>query len=262
MNYAKIRAPFRGTIVSRKVDPGSFVQNASTGHPTPVLSIARTDIVTVVMRVPDNYAPFVGENTQAVVELDALPGLQFHGRVTRFSPSLMTAAHDRTMRVEVDLWNRTPEEHKQAIANPAFTEDLKDGPFPILPQVTGTDPLHRPRALLPGMYGRMTLVLKTFENTYLIPSQAIIRQGGRSYLYVVEEDKAHLTPVQVQLDDGTLAKVERLGPNGDVVGSLTGREQIIISNQEELTEASRCSQYPATPDHDRRSPARRQPCAS
>src|SRR5207249_4693459 len=30
-NFAKIRAPFNGEVVSRNVDPGAFVQNATTG---------------------------------------------------------------------------------------------------------------------------------------------------------------------------------------------------------------------------------------
>lgn len=235
-NFAIVKAPFRGTIVGRTVDPGSFVQNASTGHPTPVLSLERTDIVTVVMRVPDNYAPFVTAHTEAIIELDSLPGLKIHGRVTRFAPSLVTAAHDRTMRVEVDLWNGTADEYKQFALIPNNVNDLKEGPLPILPQVTGQDALQRPRALMPGMYGRMTLVLKSFADTYLIPSQAVIRHGGRTYLYVVQKSKAHLMPVQVQLDDGSLAKVERLGDNGAVLGSLTGSEEVIVSNQEELSE--------------------------
>lgn len=235
-NFAIEKAPYRGTVVERKVDPGSFVQNASTGHPTPVLALERTDIVTVVMRVPDNYAPFVTPNTEAVLELDALPGLKIHGRVTRISRTLVTAAHDRTMRVEVDLWNGTAAEFRAFIAKPENLSGLKEGAHPIVPEVTGKDPLGRPRQIMPGMYGRMTLALKNFGDTYLIPSQAILRRGGRTYIYVADNGKAHLMLVQVQLDDGNLAKVERLGENGEILGDLTGHEAVIVSNQEELTE--------------------------
>ena len=52
----------------------------------------------------------------------------------------------------------------------------------------------------------------------------------------MQEGKAHRTPVEVQLDDGNLAKVERLGEDGQVLGDLTGKEEVIVSNQEELTE--------------------------
>jgi multidrug resistance efflux pump len=236
VDFARVKAPFRGTVVDRKVDPGDFVQNASTGHPTPMLSLVRTDIVTVVMRVPDNYAPFVSPGTEAVIELDALPGVKIHGKVTRFGPSLETASRDRTMRVEVDLWNCSPDAYKPFFADPKNLADLKEGPLPLVPEFTGKDPLGRSTYLMPDMYGKMTLILKTFGDTYLIPSQAVLRQGGRTYIYVVEEGKAHRVPVDVQVDDGNLAKVERLGAQGEVLGDLTGKEEVIVSNQEELTE--------------------------
>ena len=234
--FANVKAPFRGDVVNRKVDPGSFVQNASTGHPTPILTLERTDIVTVVMRVPDNYAPFVSPGTDALIELDALPGLKIQGKVTRFAPSLVTAAHDRTMRVEVDLWNGTSSEYQKFIDDPKHAADLKEGPLPLLPHFMGKNNLSRSTHLLPGMYGQMTLELRTFADTQLIPTQSIVRQGGRAYIYVVRDGKAHLIPVQVQVDDGTLAKVELLGANGEVIGDLSASEEVVVTNQEELTE--------------------------
>ena len=234
--FANVKAPFRGDVVNRKVDPGSFVQNASTGHPTPILTLERTDIVTVVMRVPDNYAPFVSPGTDAIIELDALPGLKIQGKVTRFAPSLVTAAHDRTMRVEVDLWNGTSSEYQKFIDDQKHDADRKDGPLPLLPQFVGKNNLSRSTHLLPGMYGQMTLELRTFADTQLIPTQSIVRQGGRAYIYVVGDGKAHLIPVQVQVDDGTLAKVELLGANGEVIGDLSTNEEVVVTNQEELTE--------------------------
>jgi hypothetical protein len=38
------------------------------------------------------------------------------------------------------------------------------------------------------------------------------------------------------VDDGTLAKVERIGPDGEVLGDLTGNEEVVVTNQEELSE--------------------------
>ena len=56
VDYATVRAPFRGTVVSRHVNPGSFVKNASTAQSMAVVTMERTDIMTVTMRVPDNAA--------------------------------------------------------------------------------------------------------------------------------------------------------------------------------------------------------------
>src|SRR5207302_9444065 len=65
-DYAKLRAPFDGTITRRTIDPGDFVHSASTAQAEPLLSIARADIVTVVAKLPDNHAPFVSADTEAV----------------------------------------------------------------------------------------------------------------------------------------------------------------------------------------------------
>jgi hypothetical protein len=51
--------------------------------------------------------------------------------------------------------------------------------------------------------------------------------------------------VQVQIEDGELAKVELLDRNGRISGSLKGTEQIIISNQEELTEGQPIEAVPS-----------------
>src|SRR5207247_1912941 len=100
-DYARITAPFDGVILRRNVDPGSFVQNASTGQNEALLTIARTDLITVVSKFPDNVAPFISRDTEAAVEIDELGGLLIGGKVTRYSPSIQNS--DRTMHVEVDL---------------------------------------------------------------------------------------------------------------------------------------------------------------
>jgi multidrug resistance efflux pump len=242
--YARVKAPFRGVVVSRYIDPGSFVQNASTSHATPMLTLERSDIVTVAMRVPDNYAPYISAGTETVLELDALPGLKIHGKVTRFAPSLVTAAHDRTMRVEVDLWNETPEQFRSFFADNRNLADLKAGERPILPEFTGKTNNEQSKRLIPGMYGNMTLILKAFGQIELIPSQAIIRHGGRTSIYVVKDGKAHEMSVKVQVDDGTLAHVIMLGKLGEMQGKLADCEQVIVSNQEELSEGQAVNPVP------------------
>jgi len=40
-SYTRIAAPFDGVIIKRSVDPGDFVQNATTGSPEPFLTVAK-----------------------------------------------------------------------------------------------------------------------------------------------------------------------------------------------------------------------------
>jgi multidrug efflux pump subunit AcrA (membrane-fusion protein) len=239
-NYAKITAPFDGVITRRAVDPGSFVQDAATGHPDPLLTVERTDIVTVYMKVPDNYAPYVTRNTEAVIEMSEVAGQLIHGKVTRFTPSLQTPANDRTMRIEVDLYNGTEQEFHNFLAREEkeHCADLKGRTLPMFPTVTGKNLPNEGHRLLPGMYGKMQLVLRKFKNAYLLPSNAIVSEGGRSYIFEEKNGAAHLVPVEVQVDDGKLAKVVVITKVGkeEVKRDLTGDESVIISNQGELSD--------------------------
>ncbi|HWG43771.1 MAG TPA: HlyD family efflux transporter periplasmic adaptor subunit [Gemmataceae bacterium] len=253
VGFATIKAPYDGEIVDRNdrhANVGAIVQKAESGTLTPLLTVQRSDIVRVVVRVPDNYAHFVTPDTEAIFETPELPGVKIHGKVTRYPKSLNNPQHDRTLRVEVDLWNRSKEDYDKKMADPDFTSHLRKSKssdpkkgLPILPEFKFAPgakgklaPGERPQ-LLPGMFGEMTLVLKQFESARLLPSSAIVSQGGRPYIYLVKDGKAHLQPVDVQVDDGKLAKVELVDEKGNVAEEqLTGKEVVIISNQGELSE--------------------------
>ena len=138
--YARIVAPFDGQVVSRNVSEGSFVQNASTAQTEPLITLDRRDIVTVVMKVPDNYTPYVTRHTEAILQFDDLPGVEMKGRVTRFSRSIRN--RDRTMRVEVDLWNDTPENYRKFAAKCVstwLTPLAATGPLNLAPLLTASD---------------------------------------------------------------------------------------------------------------------------
>jgi multidrug efflux pump subunit AcrA (membrane-fusion protein) len=263
-DYARLTAPFDGVIVRREVDLGTFVQNATSSSTEPLVSVARTDVVTVVTRLPDNVAPFVSQNTRVTVLLDELPGVAIEGRVTRFAPSVMN--QDRTMRVEVDLFNGDVANYAhylgqyfscrlaataaaspvEAVALGATGRDalgprLKSisDPLPLFPHVEGGSP--GATRLLPGMSGQMRVQLQKFANAFLLPSSAIFTRGGKSYILEVTNGMTQLLPVRVQVNDGRLAKVAvvaraaniRTG-EAETLRELDGTEEIVASRQVEL----------------------------
>jgi multidrug resistance efflux pump len=242
--FANVEAPFDGVITRRNVDLGTFVQNSTNSPGQPLMTIEKTDIVTIYMNLPDNYAPYIDEKTEAVIEMSELPSVQIRARVTRYSPSLQTPGNDRTMRVEVDLFNRGAIAWKQFLEKEKKTgyADLKGGKLPYFPDESRQLAKRLGiRRLLPGMYGKMKLVLKKFEGAYLIPSQAVFSTGGKSYLYLVRDNVAKRVPVEVQVDDGVLAKVvitERVG-RVEERRELTGKERVVLSNQGELSNGQR-----------------------
>jgi multidrug efflux pump subunit AcrA (membrane-fusion protein) len=238
-DYAKITAPFDGVITSRKVDPGAFVKNAATAHTEPLLVVERTDIVTVFMRLPDTYCPYVtDEETEALIEMSELPGRLIQAKVTRHPPSLNE--RDRRMRVEVDLYNGNDEEYQNFLTQEKQLNyaDLKEGPLPLPLAIKGRKlKRNRTHILLPGMVGKMTLVFQKIE-AYLIPTSAIVSHGGKPYIYEVKDGKAHSVPIEIQVNNGKMAKVTRIVKvsGEEIKEDVTGEEEIILSNQGELSE--------------------------
>jgi len=265
-DYAKLCAPFDGVILRRDVDLGTFVQNATTGASDPLVTVARTDIVTVASRLPDNAAPFVSTNTEVSMMFDELPGVVIEGRITRYSPSVQTV--DRTMRVEMDLFNGTRAEYQTFLAQymdcrfaplmatgalsalvtagsgrelwgPRLKSD--SDPFPGPPPLAG--PRDQGRRLLPGMSGHMRINLEKFGDAYLLPSTAVFTRGGKPFIMEVRNGVVHLVPVRVPVNDGRIAKVSviahaanaRTGTQ-EMLHELTGAEEIVASRQGELTD--------------------------
>jgi multidrug resistance efflux pump len=237
LSLATLRAEDAGTITSRNIDLGGFAQNSAAGQARPLLTIDRTDIVTVYTKLPDNYAPFIEPGTEVQIEMSELPGMKLVATVTRTSGSLQTPTTDRTMRVEVDLYNRDEASYRLAKEEWDRTKGagLKSGVEPLFPRAKGKDVARRP--LLPGMYGKMTLVLRRFANTYLLPSEAVFTEGGSSYLFLVRDGIAHQVPVDVEVDDGVKAKVVLNDPASESGRrELTGDDQIVLSKQGELSD--------------------------
>lgn len=235
----EIVAPFDGVVASRAVDPGAFVTSAVLIQgPTPVMTIMRTDIVTVGMRVPDTVAAMVGPDTEAELRLDGVASGPIRCRLTRIAPSLGTA--DRTRLVEVDLWNGTAAgfEAFRAASERTGHADLKGRELPQLPAGLAEG---ASAGLLPGMYGQMRLVVKRFERLPVVPSSAIVRRGGMPFLFAVEDGAARLRPVTVDIDDGTLASVAwaaKAADGTDARRPLSVDDVVVVSNQGELEDGS------------------------
>jgi multidrug resistance efflux pump len=239
LDLATIRAPFDGVITRRNVDPGTFVQNAATAHTDPLLTLVRDDVVTVYMKVPDRFAPHVTPDTEAIIQMDTLPGLVIRGKVTRYAPSLDNPEHDRTMRVEVDLYNGTAQDFQAFLAREKATgnADLKSKTLPHFPKVEGKDVVDQPLRLIPGQYGKMRLVLRNFQKAFLLPRTAVVSQGGTAYVFVVKDGRALKMPIQIQADNGEEVKVTLIKKvSGQTVRhELTGSEEIVSTNQGELS---------------------------
>jgi RND family efflux transporter MFP subunit len=92
-------APFDGDIVKKTVELGGFV-----GPGLPTLALAKTDIVKLVVGVPDTVVRSIKLGQPVEVSIDAFPARTFRARVSRMSSA--ADAITRNFDVEVAIPNR------------------------------------------------------------------------------------------------------------------------------------------------------------
>ena len=191
MGYATIRAPFKGVVTSRNVDPGDLVQNAQTSAQAgnnPLFTIAQLDQVRVRVLIPQRDVALADVGDKAQFKHDVQSEVILEGAISRVSKWLEPKT--RTMMVEIDLPN----------------------------------PDHQ---LLPGIFGQVTIMLEERQDQLVLPA-ACIRQsedGAASFVYVVDAgNKVHHAPVKTGKDDGQQIEiVSGLSGKEQVVTGMLGR---------------------------------------
>ena len=98
LSDATIRAPFPGAIKARDVHPGEYVKVQ-----TPVMVLVRTDQLRARLAVPERWAGWVKLGVTVDLQVDAFPGVVFHGTVSRINPAV--SQDSRTFETEALLIN-------------------------------------------------------------------------------------------------------------------------------------------------------------
>jgi len=96
--FAKVTAPFAGTITARSIDRGTLVGD---GGATPMFTVVATDPVRVFVDVPQSVAPSVRVGTDAKITVREYAGRAFAGKVTRSSGALDPELHVMTTEIQV-----------------------------------------------------------------------------------------------------------------------------------------------------------------
>ena len=96
--FAKVTAPFAGTITARTIDRGTLV---GEGGATPMFTLVATDPVRIFVDVPQSVAPSIRVGTDATVTLREYSGKPFVGKVTRSSGALDPELHTMTTEIQV-----------------------------------------------------------------------------------------------------------------------------------------------------------------
>jgi RND family efflux transporter MFP subunit len=195
LGYATIHAPFNGVVTRRHVDRGAMVKDSVT----PLLTVMRTDMVRVLLDIPERHVPMLnsveqdpnpdGKGDRVTLRIASLGEQvrdgEFVGHLTRLAKALDPAT--RTMRAEVYLENSS-----------GF--------------------------LRPGMYGTATVLLESRQNALTIPATALVRSARHTEVFIVENPTgdplqgiARRVTVELGLDDGLRVEVRSGLKGGEYV---------------------------------------------
>jgi RND family efflux transporter MFP subunit len=166
VNFATLKAPFDGIVSQRSVLVKHFIRAATlNSSQPPLLTVERTDLMRIVVMVPDRDIPFTDVGDEAHIEIDAVPGREFKAAISRIAGS--EDPQTRLMRVEIDL-----------------------------PNPTGK--------ICQGMYGRVTIILEKSANLLSVPSSCLVgpAENGKGKIFIVRGGKAILTSVTIGADNG------------------------------------------------------------
>jgi RND family efflux transporter MFP subunit len=179
-DYEQIVAPFNGVVTMRYADTGSLIQAGQNSNTStlPVVQVAQSDLLRLRIPVPESDVPYI--RLGGTVEVDVKANKKtFTGTIIRFTRALDT--NTRTMLTEVD------------VPNPELTLD-------------------------PGMYAETTIQIAQKDNVLLLPAQAVVQSGDKTYVLVVDPTH-HVQRRNVTLGIQTANRVQLLSgvQEGDLV---------------------------------------------
>ncbi|MFN7918831.1 MAG: efflux RND transporter periplasmic adaptor subunit [Bryobacteraceae bacterium] len=145
--YLKVTAPFAGVVTKRFADTGAMIQAGSSSQGKPIVRVAQTQVLRLVLPVPEAVVPRLRLGMPIGVHVESL-GRNFDGRVARFSNQIQTST--RTMDTEVDVPNqgavlvpgmfaeaRLVLEHKTGVGIPVEAVDHAKGKTSVMLVGTG-----------------------------------------------------------------------------------------------------------------------------
>ncbi|MBB5063372.1 efflux RND transporter periplasmic adaptor subunit [Granulicella mallensis] len=199
VDYCHIVAPFTGRVGLRLVDPGNVVQ--STGGTT-LAVITQIQPITVIFTIPED-------------------------NLGQVQPALRKKA-----KLDVDAYDRTG--LKQITSGSLLTLDNQ------IDTTTGTVKArasfdNKDSVLYPNEFVNTRLLVNTLQNATLVPTSAIQHNGQVAFVYVIQDNLAHLKNVKAGVTDGDTTEVTGINP-GDVLADssfdkLQDKAKVVISKQ-------------------------------
>lgn len=183
VEYCHIKAPIDGRVGLRPVDPGNLIAAGTSSSSTPLVVITQIQPITVVFTIAeDNLGQVMDE--------------------LRKGAKLTVDVYDRAAQKKLASGELI------AVDNQI---DTTTGTVKVRASFANDD-----FALFPNQFVNARLLVKTLPDVTLIPSSSIQQNGQTSFVYVVQDDVAHLRNIKPGVSDNGFTQVDGVNP-GDVL---------------------------------------------
>ena len=182
VEYCHIRAPFTGKVGLRLVDPGNVVQSSGT---LTLAIITQLQPITVIFTIAEDNLSEVQDQLRQHLQLN------------------------------VDAFDRT--NLKKVAAGKLLTLDNQ------IDTTTGTVKArslfdNKDSILYPNEFVNVRLLVNTLHDVTLLPTSAIQHNGQTAFVYVLQDNTAHMRTIKQGVTDGDIAQVTGINP-GDVLAN-------------------------------------------
>jgi multidrug efflux system membrane fusion protein len=199
VQYCHITAPIDGQVGLRLVDPGNVVQSGGT---VTLVVITQLQPITVIFTIPE----------------DSLGPVQAR---LRAKAKLSVDAFDRTAQTKI-------------ASGVLLTLDNQ------IDTTTGTIKgrslfANKKNELFPNQFVNTRLLVNTLEGVTTIPASAIQQNGQASFVYVIQNNIAHMRSIKLGVTNGGVTQVDGINP-GDIVANssfdkLQDNSTVTVSSQ-------------------------------
>jgi membrane fusion protein, multidrug efflux system len=199
VDFCHITAPIAGRVGLRLVDPGNVVQSAGT---VTLAVITQMKPITVIFTIPE----------------DSLAQVQAG---MRKKAELAVDAFDRTALTKIGSGKLlTLDNQIDTTTGTVKGRSLFD---------------NKNNALFPNQFVNTRLLVDTLQGVTLIPSSTIQQNGQASFVYVIQNNIAHMHSIKPGVTDGGMTQVDGINPRDVVANSsfdkLQDNSAVVVSNK-------------------------------
>lgn len=166
--FARITAPFNGTVTERNTDIGALINIGSSASP-PLFTISDASKLRLYVNVPQNYSSIIKTGDEANITVPEHKGKTYKATVASSSGAINVGTS--TARLQLTLDNSSGE-------------------------------------LLPGSYARVSFAIQSEIETLSIPASALIfNAAGLQVATVGKDSKVTLKPISITRDLGKALEI-------------------------------------------------------